>query len=349
MTIRSENICICGGGSEAHAIAAFLSSRGNNVKVLTRNPSIWNNNIIAYYKNETYKGHIGVSDRPEEIIPWSTLILISAPSYAYSDILKKISKFISPSCFVGAIPGTGGFDYYCKKYLSSEITYFSCQRVPFVARTRKYGNSVDIFGGRHGEMKYAISNNKYRDRIISLMKNLLCISSSCLPDFLCVNLVNSSSLLHTARLYSLGARNKFWKEPPLFYGEWDLDASKILIKLDNELFNIYDNINSVNFSCMTNILDHYESRNAAELTQKISSIQSLKNLKAPMIRVDSKYRLDSSSRYFTEDFPYGIALMSIIAKKYGVKTKHIDKVADWGLKFLGRDISYVRGLFGKEI
>ena len=344
-----RNICICGGGNEAHALAAFLSNGGNKVSVLTRNPEKWNDKLIAYFKDKTIEGDIYVSDNPVEVIPQASLILLSAPAYAYEDILKKISEHVNPMSYVGSIPGTGGFNYFCEKYLNPKVVYFSSTRVPFISRTREYGNSVDITGLVHGNMKYAISNDKHRDYILSMMSELLHIDSSCLPSFLCVNLVNSNSLLHTARLYSLGTESKSWEKPPLFYGEWDNNASELIIKLDNELFNLYDNIPNVDFSCMTNMLDHYESTNPTEMTQKIKSIKSVQYLETDTVIVDSKHILDISSRYFTEDFPYGIALISIIAKQYGVKTKYIDMVANWGLDIIGRDMLYVRKLFNKYI
>jgi hypothetical protein len=343
-----KNICICGGGNEAHALAAYLSNRGNNVYVLTRKPERWNNKVVIHFGEKTHEGKIYVSDNPAEVVPKASLILLSVPSYAYEDILKKITEYINPASYVGAIPGTGGFDYFCKKYLNPKVTYFSSQRVPFVARIREYGNSVDISGLVHGNMKYAVSNDEHIDSVLSIMSEALHTQSSYLPSFLCVNLVNSNSLLHTTRLYSLGNGSEFWKKPPLFYGEWDDYSSELFIKSDNELFNLFNNISAIDFSCMTTALEHYESTNAVELTQKIRSIESLKRIKTPTTIINANYMLDFSSRYFIEDFPYGIALISVVAKKYGIETKCIDMITDWGLNSIGKDISYVQNLFGEK-
>ena len=45
-----------------------------------------------------------------------------------------------------------------------------------------------------------------------------------------------------------------------------------------------------------------------------------------------KYEPDFSSRYFTEDFPYGMRFIVETARKYNVVTLNIDRVYKWGLK-----------------
>ncbi len=40
---------------------------------------------------------------------------------------------------------------------------------------------------------------------------------------------------------------------------------------------------------------------------------------------------DFGSRYFTEDFPFGLRFIKELALKYNVKTLAIDKVYRWGM------------------
>ena len=44
-----------------------------------------------------------------------------------------------------------------------------------------------------------------------------------------------------------------------------------------------------------------------------------------------KYEPDFSSRYFTEDFPYGMRFIVETADKYEQKISIIRKVYDWGI------------------
>ena len=44
------------------------------------------------------------------------------------------------------------------------------------------------------------------------------------------------------------------------------------------------------------------------------------------------YVPDFQSRYFTEDFPYGLRIIQDLARKHQVNTPTIDQVLAWGLK-----------------
>ena len=79
------------------------------------------------------------------------------------------------------------------------------------------------------------------------------------------------------------------------------------------------------------ILDYYESTDAASLTAKLQSIQAFKGIKSPMKRVDGGFVPDFESRYFTEDFPYGLQIVQRLAHQHGVKTPMIDEILRWGM------------------
>ena len=40
---------------------------------------------------------------------------------------------------------------------------------------------------------------------------------------------------------------------------------------------------------------------------------------------------DFESRYFTEDFPYGLQIVQRLAHEHGIKTPMMDKILRWGL------------------
>ena len=41
------------------------------------------------------------------------------------------------------------------------------------------------------------------------------------------------------------------------------------------------------------------------------------------------YTVDLSSRYFTEDFPFGLCILRGFGEIAGVKTPHMDKILSW--------------------
>jgi hypothetical protein len=70
------------------------------------------------------------------------------------------------------------------------------------------------------------------------------------------------------------------------------------------------------------------------LARKLSSIEAFKGIKAPMEEVEGGYIPDFQSRYFTEDFPYGLAIVHRLAHEKGVPSPTIDMIYDWGTKLL---------------
>ena len=51
-----------------------------------------------------------------------------------------------------------------------------------------------------------------------------------------------------------------------------------------------------------------------------------------MKQVEGGFVPDIDSRYFTEDFPYGLRIIQQLARKHHIATPIIDKVMAWGLR-----------------
>jgi hypothetical protein len=84
------------------------------------------------------------------------------------------------------------------------------------------------------------------------------------------------------------------------------------------------------------VLDYYESTDAVSLAKKLRSIEAFKGILSPMKQVEGGYIPDFQSRYFTEDFPYGLAIVHRLTHEKGVPSPTIDMVYDWGIKMLNR-------------
>jgi opine dehydrogenase len=347
-------VCICGGGNEGHCIAGVLANRGHTVSLLTRQPELWNPVITVFdtlgQGSLEYKSKISrISNNAADVVPEAEVVLISVPCYAYRDILNEIAGYLNPSQIIGALPGAGGFDYVCSQVFGEDhpFTIFSSQRVPYICRTRVYGESVEALGSCYGSMKYATYPSENSSMVCATMERLFNIPSQAISSFLCVNLMNSNSLLHTTRLYALmHGKVTRWDTPPLFYADWDDHASELLIACDKELRDIFASLPDIDFSCIKPILEHYESVDAQSLTRKIRSIPAFKSIKSPVVLDGDKYMLDYGSRYFTADFPYGIGLIACVGRSRGVHIPLIEQVAKAGLEKCGMTLEQVNaGLF----
>ena len=50
-----------------------------------------------------------------------------------------------------------------------------------------------------------------------------------------------------------------------------------------------------------------------------------------MVEVPGGWKADFGSRYFTEDFPFGLRWIKDLAAEHGVDTPVINEVYEWGM------------------
>ena len=151
-----------------------------------------------------------------------------------------------------------------------------------------------------------------------------------------VSLSNSNPLLHPARLYTM------WKDwhpgivydrNPFFYSDWTLEASELLIKMDCEFQALLRALN-IREDAIPTILDYYESSNPKSLAKKFHDIPAFKGILSPMVQTPEGFVPDFHSRYFTEDFPYGMRYIVETAAKVQAPIPTIDRVYQWGCSCL---------------
>jgi hypothetical protein len=117
---------------------------------------------------------------------------------------------------------------------------------------------------------------------------------------------------------------------PQFYSEWTHEASTLLILMDEEFQYLLKTL-GLRGGCIPTVLDYYESTDAISLTQKLHDIKAFQNISSPMKVVEGGFIPDFSSRYFTEDFPYGMRFIVETALKQHVSIPTIEMVYRWGL------------------
>ena len=78
----------------------------------------------------------------------------------------------------------------------------------------------------------------------------------------------------------------------------------------------------------------YDTTNAAGMTDKIQSIESLSTISSLMSQVEGGWVPDFGSRYFTEDFPFGLRTLYELAINKNVECPNINNVYKWGLSLI---------------
>ena len=328
-------ICICGGGNLGHVIAGFIASQGlYDVYVLTRNPDSWSCDLIVETPSGAeFSGHLsGIYKDAHQAVANADIVLLCLPGYAIREVLIQIKNYLSPKTAVGSVVSSTGFFFEAMDILSDETILFGFHRTPFISRIVEYGHRVRLLGYKK-KLNVAIERARYPEVICNSLEKMFKTYVQLQRNFYEVTLSNSNPLLHPARLYDLWSEwheGMVYQKEPLFYEEWTERAASLYIAMDEELQHLLK-ILPVEPGSIPTVLEYYESTDAASLAMKLRSIEAFKGIKAPMKKLEDGYLPNFQSRYFTEDFPFGLAIIQRLAKEKGITTPIIDQVCIWGM------------------
>lgn len=329
------NITIVGGGNIGTQFAVHCAEKKHDVTIYTSKADKFNSELtITNEKNEiTNKAYIKrATNNPKDAFENSDIIFVTVPAFMMKETADTIEPFFKEGLYIGLIPGTGGGECCFKKAIEKGCIVFGLQRVPSVARLKEYGKTVCASGYRDTLHVAAIPNKETINccKIIKSIFNFMKVIS--LPNYLCVTMTPSNPVLHTSRLCSLFSdytNGKIYDYIPLFYEEWSLDSSELLLKNDEEVQNICKALNDFNLQDVKSLKIHYESENAAQLTNKMRSIKSLQGLATPSIKLEEGFIPDFNSRYFTADFPFGLEILVQIGNFAGVEIPNLKATLKW--------------------
>lgn len=335
-----RGICICGGGSLGHVVAGYLAAtKPVKVNVLTQRPERWSREIVV----DTPDGRVlhgglnVVSSDPAEALSGVDVVLLCLPGFAIRDELIKIRPYLNKDTYVGSVFSSTGFFFEAMQLLDEEVPLWGFQRVPFIARTEEYGHSAHLLGYKSAH-NIAVERCDDKEGFRALIESLFDAPVTLLRNYYEASLTNSNPLLHTSRLYTMfGDKNegRVFPRMILFYEEWTVEAAQLLIDMDEEFFTILRYL-PVSEGYLPRILDYYESHDAESLARKLSSIQGFKGITSPMTETAEGWAPDFASRYFTEDFPYGLRYIWELAHQLNIDVPYIDKVYNWGVSKLRR-------------
>lgn len=332
-----KTICICGGGSLGHVIAGWLSAKSKaKVNILTGRPELWDSSIsVCTPQDSTLKGCLSkVSNNPAEVLPEADVVLFCYPGFMIASELERICPHIRKDAYIGSVFSSTGFFFEAMKILPSGQPLWGFQRVPFISRVAQYGHSANLLGYKPC-YHIAVENVSQQDKeaFAELVSDWFERPAHLLKNHYEASLTNSNPILHTARLYTMfGGENEGRVYPRMinFYEEWTVEAADMLIRMDEEFFSLLK-VLPVAEGYLPPILEYYESTDAGSLARKLSSIRGFKGITSPMVQTDQGWVPDFGSRYFTEDFPYGLRYIRDLAHEHNVPCPNIDLVFDWGM------------------
>ena len=331
------NITICGGGNLGHVVAGYLSSQSANaVSLLTSRPREWSPSLeVRDCHGITYHASLhAISASAADVIPGAQMVLLCLPGYAIQPMLTAIAPYLDPSAWVGSVVSSTGFFFQAMEHLRPGQPLFGFQRVPFISRIVEYGHLAELKGYKDSLSVAALPPEGKTEEasIFGVLENLFHVPVRRLGSIYEASLSNSNPLLHTSRLYTMWhdwRPGVYYPANPMFYSDWTIEASRLYIAMDDELQLLARALGLPPGSIPT-VLDYYESTDASSLTAKLRSIEGFRGISSPMRHTSAGWEPDFQSRYFREDFPYGLRYPWQLAKEHKISTPNIDKVYQWG-------------------
>lgn len=327
-------ICICGGGSLGHVCAGVMASQKDvQLNILSGHPERWQKIItVTDTEGKKYVAHLSrISSKPEEVVAGQDIILFCLPGYLIEKTLREIKPYVGNAA-VGTVVSSTGFFFFAHDIMGADAKLFGFQRVPFISRVVDYGRTANLLGYK-SSLAVVLENIEDGDTFRKELERLFITPVTLLNSFYEVALSNSNPILHTGRLYTMFHRreNEVFDHNILFYKEWTDEASQMLIDMDAEFFQLLDKLG---VRSLPTLLDYYESTDAASLTKKISSIPAFQTITSPMKQVDGGWVAYFESRYFTEDFPYGLRWIKELLTNNNIEAPNIKNVFNWGLSLI---------------
>ena len=349
-------VTVIGGGNVGSAMAARMSLiNGVKVTLWTRRPERFKSRIrVIDRENGTEFGskEIMVTADSGDAVRNADIVFCTVPSFARADCVSRMSAHLKKDVLLGFVPGSGGAEFICKKLLPPDTTIFALQRVPYTCRMLKEGECCAINSIK--PVIYAASiPSAATASVRKLVEDLLRIPCVALDSFLEATLVPSNAILHTSRNYRLFknyTQGTFYKNNPYFYLDWDDESSEILLSCDGELQNVCRLLGGL--KGVVPLREHYESSTPEQLTNKLSTMPAFKRSStlSPMVEQSpGKWVPDWESRYFIEDFPYGLAVIKGFANIVRAGVPTIDKVLGWYQKISGQEYFRANGQPGTHI
>ena len=337
-----KTVTICGGGSLGHVVAGWLSARNHAlVNILTNRPEKWNHEIVLDTPDgKLLRGQITtISNSPEEVIPQTDVVLLCLPGFLIKKELERIRPFLMKNTYVGSVFSSTGFFFEALNILYEEQPLWGFQRVPFISRVGEYGQSAHLLGYKPAH-NIAVENvsRQQKNDFSTMIEEWFEAPVNLLTNYYEASLTNSNPLLHTSRLYTMFGgeyEKKVYPRMIFFYEEWTEAAAELYIKMDAEFFQLLK-VLPVSESFLPTALNYYESHDAESLAKKLSSIQSFKGITSPMKEIKGGWVADFESRYFTEDFPYGLKYIWQLAHEKGISCPNIDMVYEWGMSKINK-------------
>ena len=331
---KKKSITIIGYGNVGKSLVHILQENFI-INILSFSKNAKSSKLVTIFKKNTYENTLDNIYNDVEIALKNTdILIITVPNFLREEIILKVKSCIRDQIII-FIPGIGPSQFISYKYLRGNRV-FCLERVPFISR---YIDDKEYILDDRKIIKYA---SMYSGDSIDELLNIMFKKPVLKIDYQLVTLTSSNAILHTSRMYSIfnSKETEIFKKEIYFYASWDDKASRLFNECDNEIMKICQKLYELEviLNKPISLMEYYDSTTPKELTKKIKSIESFKNIKLKMLQLGTdKYILDKKTRFLTEDIPFGLLMFKGLAELVKIETPNIDKILYWAQNILGSE------------
>jgi hypothetical protein len=244
-----------------------------------------------------------------------------------------------------------------------KVTFFGIRTLPWAARIKEYGSSVEILGTKSA-VEVASSPMGKVGELSNILERAIGVKFPTCANLLGLFALDAGQIIHPGVMYG---RLSDWNgepfdEAPLFYQGIDAKSSEVMQAMDAEVIALKDKFcarfPNLDLSDVVPTLKWLKDSYGDQISDR-STFQSSFNtnssyagLKFPMKdapNAPGKLIPLFDYRYLTADVPYGIVVIKGIAELAGHQTPVIDKVIAWAQKHLGKEWIVGDKLTGKDL
>jgi len=363
---------VCGGGNGAHAFAGVAAHRGAKVHVYTPlqdEVDKWNAGELsmtcAYAADDsthTASPALVTAD-PKLAAEGVDVAIIVLPAFLHDKMLVDVGPHLPKGSAIGTIEGAWWGRPSLGDGILEHVTFYGVQTLPWAARIKEYGKSVEILGTKTG---VAVATSPI-DQCGDVCDKLQRIVGTGFPPF--ANLVSlfaldASAIIHPGVMFG---KLEDWDgqpfdEAPLFYQGIDEHTAEVMQAMDAEVIQVKDKLAelypALDLKEVVPTLTWLQTAYADQIADK-STFQSSFNTNASYegLRFPVTGAPDAPGklvylfdyRYLTGDVPFGIVVMKGIAELVAVPTPMLDKAIVWAQGKLGKEWVIDGKLTGKDV
>ena len=285
-------ITVVGGGNIGTQFAVHSAEKGHSVTMFTSNPKHFSKHlsIVDRGGSTIHEGDIcKATNIAEEAFRDADMIMITMPPTMMIPLAELIYDNTDSHTMIGFVPGNGGFEFAFKSCIERGNVLFGIDRVPAIARLTERGKTVACSGYKD-KLYIGALPSKSTEECAALIESIYDIECVRLPGFMALTLTPSNPILHTSRLKTIFkdyAPGVTYDSIPLFYEEWDDESSQLLMACDDEIQDICRALPDFGLEYVISEREFYNADTVAEMTQAISTEESLLGLTTPSVPADA--------------------------------------------------------------